>query len=471
MIEYDYKNLEIADIVNNIIIYAASRGGSDIHFDPGEDGVHVRIRIDGLLQDHTIVPLEYQRNLTTRIKLISNMNITESRLPQDGAIKTTINGIDLDMRVSSLSTNLGEKIVIRILDYTQSANGLEYLGFSEKNLVKVKKMMGVPNGIILVTGATGSGKSTTVYSMLQILNTKDKNIITVEDPIEMNIEGINQVQVNSEIGLTFGRVLRSILRQDPNIILIGEIRDTETAQIAVRASITGHLVFSTIHTNNSLNTIERLLDMNVERYLLSSALTGIISQKLARRLCPKCKRLRETTVYEKELIKKALHKEVNEIYDVAETHCEECRDGYKGRIAIQEVLLLDDFLRDAINNPSVKRSDLRKLVYTENVTTLLQDGLEKVVDGITSFNEIYKLIEVDDMLDNKYDDDLLKNKEDVLKENQKEMEAEKEDNSNNFFMDEEENDDDTQNDVFPDEEKTPNINNTEVLDLGLLNKE
>ena len=403
MVEYDFKNLEIADIVNNIIIYAASRGCSDIHFDPGEDGIHVRIRIDGLLQDHTIVPEEYQRNLTTRIKLISNMNITESRLPQDGAIKTTINGIDLDMRVSSLATNLGEKIVIRILDYSQSANGLEYLGFSKNNLEKVKKMMTVPNGIILVTGATGSGKSTTVYSMLQILNTKDKNIITVEDPIEMNIEGINQVQVNSDIGLTFGRVLRSILRQDPNIILIGEIRDTETAQIAVRASITGHLVFSTIHTNNSLNTIERLLDMEVERYLLSSALTGIISQKLARRLCPKCKKLRPTTTYEKELIKRALNKEVNQIYDVGDTHCEECRNGYRGRIAIQEVLLIDDFLRDAINNPDIRRSDLRKMVYTENVTTLLQDGLEKVLEGITSFNEIYKLIEVDDMLDDKYE--------------------------------------------------------------------
>ena len=240
MIDYDFKNKDIADIVNNLIIYSVSKGASDIHLDPFEDGIKVRLRIDGALQDHTIVPKAYQRNLTTRIKLISNMNITESRLPQDGAIKGNINGIDLDMRVSSLTTNLGEKIVIRILDYTKSADGLESLGFSEKNLEKIKRMISVPNGIILVTGATGSGKSTTTYTMLQTLNTEDVNIITVEDPIEMNIEGINQVQVNSEIGLTFGRVLRSILRQDPNIILIGEIRDTETAQIAVRASITGH---------------------------------------------------------------------------------------------------------------------------------------------------------------------------------------------------------------------------------------
>lgn len=449
MIEYDFRNQEIADIVNNMIIYAASRGVSDIHFDPAEDGVHVRLRIDGLLQDHTIVPLEYQRNLVTRIKLISNMNITESRLPQDGAIKGNINGIDLDMRVSSLTTNLGEKIVIRLLDYSQSANGLDSLGFSPKNLEKIKKMISVPNGIILITGATGSGKSTTVYTMLQTLNTKDTNIITVEDPIEMNIEGINQVQVNSEIGLTFGRVLRSILRQDPNIILIGEIRDTETAQIAVRASITGHLVFSTIHTNNSLNTIERLLDMNVERYLLSSALTGIVSQKLARRLCPKCKKLRPTTSYEKEIIKKALSIDIDEIYDVGEEHCEECRNGYKGRIAIQEVLLIDDYLRDAINNPSISREELRKMVYTNNVTTLLQDGLEKVVEGITSFNEIYKLIEIDDELDSEYSDEMqLKSDIDIIDENEM-----SDDNA-----------------IIEDEESLNNNNlqNTEVLDLGLL---
>lgn len=444
MIEYDFRNQEIADVVNNLIIYAVSKGASDIHFDPFEEGIKVRLRIDGVLQDHTIIPKAYQRNLTTRIKLISNMNITESRLPQDGAIKGSINGIDLDMRVSSLATNLGEKIVIRILDYTQSANGLDNLGFTPDNLEKIKKMISAPNGIILITGATGSGKSTTVYTMLQTLNTTDTNIITVEDPIEMNIEGINQVQVNSEIGLTFGRVLRSILRQDPNIILIGEIRDSETAQIAVRASITGHLVFSTIHTNNSLTTIERLLDMDVERYLLSSALTGIVSQKLARRLCPKCKKLRPTTSYEKIVFKKTLNKDINEVYDVSGEHCDECRNGYKGRIAIQEVLLIDDFLRDAINDEMLPREELRHLVYTENVTTLLQDGLGKVVDGITSFNEIYKLIEIDDELDSHYSKDLLNS--DVNKEKKVLP-----------------NEDDESDEVV--EEK---LGKTEVLDLGTI---
>ena len=405
MLEYDFKNQEIADIVNTMIIYAVSQKASDIHFDPFEEGMKVRFRIDGVLQIHTIVPLVYERNLVTRIKLISNMNITESRLPQDGAIKGSINGIDLDMRVSTLNTNLGEKVVIRILDYTKSSDGLESLGFSEQNLEKVKKMISVPNGIILITGATGSGKSTTTYTMLKTLNTEDVNIITVEDPIEMNIEGVNQVQVNSEIGLTFGRVLRSILRQDPNIILIGEIRDTETAQIAVRASITGHLVLSTIHTNNSLSTIERLLDMDVERYLLSSAITGIVSQKLARRICQHCKVDRETTAYEKEVFKETLGKDVSKILD-AGPGCEHCRNGYSGRIAIQEVLLINDEIRNAINNENISREELKKMVYTKDVTTLLQDGLNKVLEGTTSFEEIYKLVEIDNELDNLYDQEI-----------------------------------------------------------------
>ena len=404
MIKYDFENDEIANICNNMIIYAVSKRASDIHFDPTENGLKVRLRIDGVLQDHTIVPIKYQKNLTTRLKLISNMNITESRLPQDGSIKDTINGIDLDMRVSSLNTNLGEKIVIRILDYTKSTEGLEALGFTPKNLVKIKKMIEVPNGIILITGATGTGKSTTCYTMLQYLNKEETNIITVEDPIEMNIEGINQVQVNSEIGLTFGRVLRSILRQDPNIILIGEIRDSETAKIAVRASITGHLVFSTVHTNNSLSTIERLLDMEVERYLLSSALTGIVSQKLARRLCKHCRKTRPTTSYEKAVFKEVLGKDVNEIQDV-NGQCENCRNGYFGRIAIQEVLVITDEIRNAINDKNVNREQLRELVYTKDVTTLLQDGLEKVLEGITTFEEIYKNVAIDNELDARYDED------------------------------------------------------------------
>ena len=298
----------------------------------------------------------------------------------------------MDLRVSCLPTINGEKVVIRILDYSMSSQGIETLGFSEQNYEKILKMIAIPNGIILVTGATGSGKSTTVYSILQRLNKENTNIITVEDPIEMNIEGINQVQTNSEINLTFANALRSILRQDPNIIMIGEIRDTETAKIAVRASITGHLVLSTIHTNNSLNTIERLLDMDVERYLLSSALEGIVSQKLARRLCPHCLKTRPTNEYEKDLFKKVLHKDVSEV--ATAVGCDQCSNGYKGRIAIHEVLLVNQEIKDAISN-NIRKEDLRKLVYTDNVTTLLQDGLEKVLENKTTVEELLKFIELD----------------------------------------------------------------------------
>ena len=285
--KYDFNKIPITEILNDILVDSAKRGASDIHMDPRTNGMQIRIRIDGALVDYAEVPSVMQKNLVTRVKILAGMNITETRLPQDGAIKQTIQDMPLDLRVSALPTKEGEKVVIRILDYSMSIAGLETLGLSQDNLKKVLRMIAVPNGIILVTGATGSGKSTTVYSILNRLNREDVNIITVEDPVEMEIEGINQVQTNSEIGLTFASALRSILRQDPNIIMIGEIRDNETAQIAVRASITGHLVLSTIHTNNSLNTIERLLDMDVERYLLSASLTGIVSQKLARRLCTK----------------------------------------------------------------------------------------------------------------------------------------------------------------------------------------
>ncbi len=385
--------MPIVDVVNEIIIDAINNGASDIHFDPSEDMLRVRVRIDGVLQNYSSIPNSYKNNLITRIKILASMNITETRLPQDGAIKSVLKGINLDLRVSCLPTKRGEKIVIRILDYSMSLRGIEYLYFNESNYQKILKMLAAPYGIILVTGATGSGKSTTVYSFLQKLNVEGSNLITVEDPVEMDIEGINQVQVNSDIGLDFATVLRSILRQDPNIIMIGEIRDSETAKIAVRASITGHLVLSTLHTNNSLNTIERLLDMNVERYLLASALTGIVSQKLARKLCDKCKRIRKTTTHEKQLFEAVLGKNIEEVYE--SVGCDECHGGYKGRIAIHEVLLINQEIRDAIST-GVKKEDLRELVYNNDVITLLQDGLYKVIAGFTSFEEVLKLIEVDD---------------------------------------------------------------------------
>ena len=416
MKEYNFETTPIVDIANQIIIDAVIMNASDIHFDPEENYLKIRIRIDGDLRDYTIVQNKYKRNLITRVKLLAGMNITESRLPQDGAIKSVIQGKDLDLRVSALPTAFGEKIVIRILDYSMSLKGIESLGFTKENYEIILKMLANPNGIILVTGATGSGKSTTVYSMLQRLNKEETNIITVEDPVEMNIEGINQVQVNSEIGLDFANVLRSILRQDPNVILIGEIRDNETAKIAIRASITGHLVLSTLHTNNSLTTIERLLDMDVERYLLSSSLKGIISQNLAKRLCTKCRKKRPTNDTEKRIFKKALNMDVNEIYEPGK--CDACRNGYKGRIALQEVLLINDEIRDAINEGK-DRATLRNLIYKKNVKTLFQDGLIKVMEGITTMDEVFRLVDVGDDIDidNIYGEEV---KEEIEEENKKE---------------------------------------------------
>ncbi|MEG0977065.1 MAG: GspE/PulE family protein [Bacilli bacterium] len=395
--EFDYENKPVVDVVNEMIMDAIRKKASDIHFDPTEEGLNVRIRIDGELLEYAKVPNFVKKNLLTRIKIISGMNITETRLPQDGTIKNLTQDIDLDLRVSSLPIVDGEKIVIRILNYSMSSNGLESLGLSTKNLDKINKLIALPNGIIMVAGATGSGKSTTVYTMLQILNTIARNIITVEDPVEMKIPGINQVQVMSEIGLTFGNTLRSILRQDPDVIMIGEIRDNETARIAVRASITGHLVLSTIHTNNSLSTIERLLDMDVERYLLGSALSGIISQRLVKRLCPKCRSSRPTSPYEKTLFNKVLNQNVDEIYTAV--GCDECIHGYTGRVALHEVLIINQEVRDAIVN-NIRKTELRHLVYNKSdVTSLLADGLEKVVNGLTSFEEIVRVIDVDDDLD------------------------------------------------------------------------
>ncbi len=393
MREFNFITTPIVDIVNEIIIDSVVRNASDIHFDPAEKYLKIRIRIDGELRDYAIIDNKYKRNLTTRVKLLAGMNITESRLPQDGAIKSVIEGKDLDLRVSALPTSFGEKIVIRILDYSMSLQGIEHLGFTGDNYKIIMEMLNSPNGIILITGATGSGKSTTVYSMLQKLNKEESNIITVEDPVEMSIEGLNQVQVNSEIGLDFATVLRSILRQDPNIILIGEIRDSETAKIAIRASITGHLVLSTLHTNNSLTTIERLLDMGAERYLLSSSLKGIISQTLAKRLCPRCRIKRPANETEKTLFKKSLGVDIQSIYEAG--RCEHCHNGYTGRIALQEVLMINEEIRDAINR-NIDREELKRLIYKKGVRTLFQDGLIKVMEGITDLKEVFRLVDYDE---------------------------------------------------------------------------
>lgn len=394
MEKLDYRKIPLVKLVDKILVNAAKANASDIHFDPYEKFLKVRVRIDGDLIDYLELPEELKKPITSRIKILSNLNITETRLPQDGPIKATIEGVKLDIRVSTLPTQFGEKIVLRLLDYSMSFEGLEALGFAPDNLEKVKRMMSLPHGIILVTGATGTGKTTTLYSILQQLNKENVNIITVEDPIEMPIPGINQLQVNPNIGLTFATALRSILRQDPNIIMIGEIRDSETARIAIRASITGHLVLSTIHTNNSLNTIERLLDMDVERYLLATALEGVISQNLVRKVCDQCKTTREANYYEKELFRQILNKEINTV--VYGTGCEYCNNnGYRGRIAIQEVLEIDQDIRDMIAANASKEL-LREEVYGKHkAKTILEDGIEKAAQGLTTVEEVLKIVDID----------------------------------------------------------------------------
>ncbi len=435
MKEFDFEKMPIVEIANEILIDGVNKGASDIHFDPSKNGLKVRFRIDGLLYDYGIIPERYKRNMISRIKMIANMNIMETRLPQDGAIKTKIGDNLLDLRVSTLPTNNAEKIVIRILDYSMSLKGLDNLGFSDESMAKINKLLRLPNGIILVTGATGSGKSTTLYSMLQKLNTENVNIITVEDPVEMDIAGINQVQTQSEIGLTFATVLRSILRQDPNIIMIGEIRDDETARIAVRASITGHLVFSTLHTNNSLNSIERMTDMDVERYLLGSSLEGIISQSLARKLCPKCRVKRETNDYEKNVFKTILGKDIDEMYVANKEGCEECSHGYKGRLAILEVLVLNEQIKDAITRNASKH-ELRELVYNGDVVTLLQDGLNKVLLGETTLEEIIKIVDLEDDVSIYKDNNLRANMLLAQKKNADKKIAERQLNNDSIQLDE-----------------------------------
>ena len=396
--EYDYTNKPVVEIVDEMLLDAINNKASDIHFDPTPSTLNVRVRIDGELINYASVPEIVKKNLTTRIKIISGMNITETRLPQDGAIKSLGNNKDLDLRVSSLPISTGEKIVIRILDYNMSSAGIEHLGFSPENLKKIKKLISLPNGIILISGATGTGKSTTVYSMLQELNTSTRNIITVEDPVEMKIEGINQVQVMSEIGLTFANTLRSILRQDPDIVMIGEIRDDETARIAVRAAITGHLVLSTIHTNSALNTIERLLDMNVERYLLGTAISGIVAQRLTKKLCPICRKVRDCTPYERKLFKVVLNKDIPQIYTPC--GCDKCIKGYKGRIAIHEVLTISQDLKDGFATNSSK-VHLKEIVSQgDDMISMLKDGLIKVVNGQTSIEEIFRIIDIEEDLKN-----------------------------------------------------------------------
>lgn len=378
----------IVRLVNQMLSNAVALKASDIHVDPQETKVVVRYRVDGILRTERVLPKHMQSLLTARIKIMSNLDITEHRVPQDGRIKINLDFHPIDLRISTLPTIYGEKIVMRILDLGSNLNDINKLGFNKLNLKRFTEMINKPTGIVLITGPTGSGKSSTLYAAMNRLNSEEVNLITIEDPVEYQLEGVNQIQVNPNIGMTFAAGLRSILRQDPNIIMVGEIRDKETVEVAIRASLTGHLVLSTIHTNDSLGTVTRLLDMGVEPFLIASSLSGIVSQRLVRRVCRDCAEEQAPTKREIEIFaKRGLT--IDRI--VRGRGCSSCNmTGYKGRIAIHEVLVINDDIRKVIMNGE-SFTKLRELAIKAKTIFLIDDGLLKVKQGITTTEEILKM--------------------------------------------------------------------------------
>ncbi|MBR1471526.1 MAG: Flp pilus assembly complex ATPase component TadA [Lachnospiraceae bacterium] len=377
----------IVKIVRAMIQQSVREGASDIHIEPMEKQLRVRSRVDGMLQEDAVYPLDLLGAMTSRIKIISGLDISEKRKPQDGRLTYVVDGVEFDVRVSILPTVYGEKTVMRLTKKQGLTQEKKYLGLYPDDEARLDGIMNNPHGIILVTGPTGSGKSTTCYTVLNELNKPDVNIITVEDPVEANIAGINQVQVNVKAGLTFASALRSILRQDPDIIMIGEIRDGETAQIAVQASITGHLVISTLHTNSTSASVTRLIDMGVEPYMIGDAVVGIIAQRLVRRLCPDCKVPHEATQQEKILLDYPLDKPLT-IYDPG--GCEKCGNGYKGRRAIYEIMPISAAIRRVLHD-TVTAELIEQAAVSEGMNTLRMAGARNVIEGITTVAEMVRV--------------------------------------------------------------------------------
>ncbi|HRR95954.1 MAG TPA: GspE/PulE family protein [Candidatus Ratteibacteria bacterium] len=379
----------VVKIVNLVFVEALRRRASDIHFEPLEKKFRVRFRIDGVLYETVSPPKRIEKAVIARVKLMAKMDLAEKRLPQDGRIMLDISGRPIDFRVSSLPGIYGESVVLRILDKTSMLKGLEELGFLEYDLKRWENLLKYSGGIVLVTGPTGSGKTTTLYASLQKLNTIDRKLMTVEDPVEYQIPGINQTPINADIGLTFASVLRAFLRQSPDIILVGEIRDTETADIALRAALTGHLVFSTLHTNDAPSAITRLIDMGMAPFLIASSVQGVQAQRLVRILCPYCK---EKIEPDEELKRKLKIKEGEEVNVCRPKGCNECNfTGYHGRIAIFEIFIMNNELREL----TLKRADistLRQAARRSGMRTMYEDGIEKVKIGITTFEEVVSIV-------------------------------------------------------------------------------
>lgn len=385
--EDDVTNSPVVVLVNSIIESAARLRASDIHIEALENAVRVRYRIDGVLHEKSNYSIHLLPAIIARLKIIGGMDISEKRKPQDGRITLVIDRVEYDIRVSILPTVFGEKCVMRLAQKKALTRDKKDLGFSDDELHAFDHILKNTNGILLVTGPTGSGKSTTLYTALSELNKEDVNIITVEDPVEANIDGINQVQVNPKAELTFASALRSILRQDPDIIMIGEIRDGETAQIAVQASITGHLVVSTLHTNSAASTISRLEDMGIESYLLADSMIGVIAQRLVRRLCPHCKKPHVLTEGERKMMELPIDMEVHAFEPCG---CEQCDNtGYKGRIGIYEIMTVTPKLKTLIAK-GVGADELKVAAQAEGMHTLRDSAVKLVLDGVTSYNEMLR---------------------------------------------------------------------------------
>ncbi|MDW8155274.1 MAG: type II secretion system ATPase GspE [Armatimonadota bacterium] len=383
----------VVKLVNVILDQAIREGASDIHIEPHRNGLHVRYRIDGVLHDVMSPPKNLKAALVSRIKIIANLDIAERRRPQDGRIHLKVDGRDIDLRVSTLPTMFGEKVVMRILDQSNALISLNRLGMASDVQAQWEELASKPYGMILVTGPTGSGKTTTLYATLSKINTLDKNIITVEDPVEYQLPRINQVQVNPKAGLTFATGLRSILRQDPDVIMVGEIRDRETAEIAVQAALTGHLVLSTLHTNDAPSAFTRLIDMGIEPFLITSSVIGVLAQRLARTICPKCK---EAYRPPREAVRR-LSEELAEEQDLVlyrGAGCEFCRQtGYKGRTGVYELLVVTDRIRERVVQRA-SSTEIRDVARSEGFRTMRDDGIRKVLEGVTTIEEILRVVYV-----------------------------------------------------------------------------
>jgi type IV pilus assembly protein PilB len=388
------QQISVVKLVAFIIEEAQTLRASDIHIDPQTDSVRVRYRVDGWLREHHRLPVRLHPEIISRIKIIAGLRTDEHQMPQDGRFRMILEARPLDVRVSVVPTYYGENAVLRLLSDKAEAFTLESLGFSEINAKKIRAAAKKPYGMILATGPTGSGKTTTLYTLLKALNTEEVSIITIEDPVEYAMDGIRQIQVNPRTGLAFASGLRSILRQDPNIIMVGEIRDPETAGIAVNAALTGHLMLSTLHTNDAATTLPRLLDMKIESYLIASTVNVAIGQRLARKICPYCKTERDITSVEAKSLSEVIPAKILECQDkfYYGKGCDKCNQtGYFGRVGIHEVLVPDAALRDAVLEKSMA-ADIKQIAVEHGMTTMVEDGFLKAQSGITTVDEVLRML-------------------------------------------------------------------------------